>query len=383
MLLIEKHRPKTSNDFIFNRSILDELTFMAGNEDINHTIFSGPKGAGKKTLAKNFLENLYGPDVNNLTKVKYNICGGSSPKKEIEIMQSNYHIIIEPTNTNHDKYILQEVIKQYASHRTFDIFKSRRKFKTILIYNIENLANNSQAALRRTMETYARACRFVMLCNNLSKISGPLRSRCVVLCIPAPTLKQIDTVISDIELKENIILSDERRAHIIGNCNSNLKTAIWILEEYRLKCPMTVTLDEVFDTVTQLILTKFDKKDIVKVFDVDIRTHIYNILITNIKGSEILTILFDRLIEKIDDNEICAKLLACAARAEHKLVHGRRDITCIDPFIAGAISILYDSNFKYKCPQIKPTSVPKSKSTKSKIRKRVRKTAAGSKRSSG
>jgi len=152
MFLFEKYRPSSVKDFLFNKGIMEQLMHIASNEDIPHIIISGPAGGGKKTLVKFFLEALYDPDVNILSKRKYNI-NGSSTKKEIEIMQSNYHIIIEPTNTN----------KQYAMHKSFDIFKTKRKFKTIVIYNIENLANNSQSALRRTMELYAKTCRFVMV----------------------------------------------------------------------------------------------------------------------------------------------------------------------------------------------------------------------------
>src|SRR5277367_3177350 len=125
MFLFEKYRPNNISDFLFNKRILEQLIYIASNEDIPHVIISGPPGGGKKTLLKFFLEALYDQDVNILSKIKYNI-HGSSTKKEIEILQSNYHIIIEPTSTNHDKYILQEIIKQYAMHKSFDIFKTKR-----------------------------------------------------------------------------------------------------------------------------------------------------------------------------------------------------------------------------------------------------------------
>ena len=127
VFLFEKYRPVNIKDFLFNKEVLEQLVHIASNEDIPHVIISGPSGGGKKTLVKFFLEALYDPDVNILTKRKYNI-NGSSTKKEIEILQSNYHIIIEPTSTNHDKYILQEIIKQYAMHKSFNIFKTNRKY---------------------------------------------------------------------------------------------------------------------------------------------------------------------------------------------------------------------------------------------------------------
>ena len=148
MFLFEKYRPANTKDFVFNKEIFGQLMFVASNEDIPHIIISGPSGGGKKTLVKFFLEELYDSGVNDLSKIKYSICG-SSTKKEIEIMQSNYHIIIEPTNTNYDKYILQEIIKQYAMNKSFYVFKTNRKFKTIVIFNIENLANNSQIGTKK------------------------------------------------------------------------------------------------------------------------------------------------------------------------------------------------------------------------------------------
>jgi replication factor C subunit 3/5 len=348
MFLFEKYRPTNIKDFLFNREILEQLMHIASNEDIPHIIISGPSGGGKKTLIKFFLEALYDPDVNILSKMKYNI-NGSSTKKEIEIMQSNYHIIIEPTNTNHDKYILQEIIKQYAMHKSFNIFKTKRKFKTIVIYNIENLANNSQSALRRTMELYAKTCRFVMVCNNLSKIFDPLRSRCRTFCVPLPSTNDISNVISYISLMENVRLEKNDMQFVLDNCKNNLKKAIWILDSKRLGSNTKITLDEVFEIVVELILDVRNGKNVVKIFDDEIRTNIYNILITNIKGSEIITTLMDQLIRKIDDDETNARIIQCASEAEYNLIHGRRDIIHIDYFIAGVMRELRKSkNIKLK-----------------------------------
>lgn len=339
MFLFEKYRPTNIRDFLFNKKPLDQLMHIASYEDIPHVIISGPPGGGKKTLVKFFLEALYDSDVNILSKMKYHI-NGSSTKKEIEIFQSNYHIIIEPTNTNHDKYILQEIIKQYAMHKSFNIFRTKRKFKTIVIYNIENLANNSQSALRRTMELYAKTCRFVMVCNNLSKIFDPLRSRCRIFCVPLPTLTDISNVITHISIMEQIKITPKTMNFILTICNNNLKKAIWILDAKRLESCTTITLDEVFEIVVELILSVKKNKNVAKIFDDEIRANIYNILITNIKGSEIITTLMDLLINKIDNDEINARIIQCASEAEYNLIHGRRDIIHIDYFVTGVMKEL-------------------------------------------
>lgn len=336
MFLLEKYRPYDIHDFLFNKEILSELIYIASHIDIPHIIIAGPPGGGKKTLAKIFLEYVYDSDVNNLKKVKYPIVGPST-KKEIEIMQSNYHIVIEPTNTNHDKYILQCIIKQYTMYKTFDIFKTKRKFKTIVINNIENLANNSQSALRRTMELYAKSCRFIMICNNLSKIFDPLRSRCLTFCVPTPSTNDIKNVIYHMSIMEKIQLSNNDFNSIIDCCNGRLSKAIWTLDCIRLNCNKHITLDQVFDSVVQLILSVKNRKSVVQIFDIDIRTCIYNILITNIKGTDIIITLMDKLISKVNNDSVNTKIIQCASEAEYNLIHGRRDILNIDYFICGAM----------------------------------------------
>lgn len=340
MFLFEKYYPTNIRDLIYNRDIFGQLMLIASNDDIPHIIISGPQGGGKKILVNFFLESLYGNDVHNISKMKYNI-SGSSTKKEIEVIQSNYHIVIEPTNTNHDKYILQEIIKQYAMHKSFHIFKTNRKFKTIVIHNVENLANNSQAALRRTMELYAKTCRFVMICNNLSKIFEPLRSRCRIFCVPLPSMDDVLKVVLHISIMENIQLTSLDIKNIIEKCGNNIKKAIWYLDCKRLGCDTNITLEEVFDNIVKTILEiRPDEKNVSRIFSEMIRSDVYNILITNIKGSEIITTLLDKLIKEIDNDEIITKIIQHASNAEYNLVHGRRDIIHIDYFICGVIKEL-------------------------------------------
>lgn len=340
MFLFEKYRPNNVSELMFNQDIMEQLMHIASYDDIPHLIISGPDGGGKKTLLKFFLQSLYDDSINKLNKIKYHITTSASTKKEVDILQSNYHIIIEPTNTNQDKYILQEVIKKYAMHKSFDIFKSKRNFKTIVIYNIEKLSSNSQSALRRTMEIYANKCRFIMVCNNLSKVFDPLRSRCRTFCVALPSPKIINRIITNISIMENIEISDTDKNKITAECNNNLSRAIWGLECIKIKCQGVIALNDVFDKVVELILASTNTKNISKLFDDDLRTHIYNILITNISGSEIISILMDKLNRKIDNSVINAKIIQYASNAEYNLIHGRRDIIHIDYFIAGVIKEL-------------------------------------------
>lgn len=363
MFLFEKYRPTKVSELMFNQNIMEELLHIASYDDIPHIIVSGPSGGGKKTLVNFFLEAVYDKDVHNLKKISYNV-NGSSTKKEVEIMQSNYHIIIEPTNTNHDRYILQEITKQYAMYKPFNIFKTNRNFKTIVIYNVDNLAISSQAALRRTMEIYAKSCRFVMVCNNLSKLFEPLRSRCRIFCTPLPSEESIKKIISTMCLHENIDLNNKSIEYIIKNANDNLKKAIWLLDTKRLNSPSLITLDEAFETVVELILNSPKSKDVVRVFEIDIRSNIYNILITNIKGTDIITSLMDLIIKRIDDDEINSRIIQHASNAEYNLIHGRRDIINIDYFILGVMKELINREYDNQNSEEKKSKICKAREKK-------------------
>lgn len=377
-MLVNKYNASKLLDLKFNREILEELSFIAMHEDIPHLIISGPKGGGKKTLVKFLLEAIYDDDVNILTKHKYHI-NGSSAKTEIEILQSNYHIIIEPASTNHDKYILQEIIKQYASQKDFTFFaQNSRKFKTILIYNIENLSTNSQAALRRTMEMYAKTCRFIMICNNLSKIFDPLRSRCRTFCVPLPTDNNIFDIQENILQNEGINLKKTDSEYIKKNVKNDIKKMIWIDDMIKLNMNPKLPLEKSFDKVVELILVCMTDRSVenlkkyyqhitpkefdaliakikgqnktnpkfLNIFYQEIRNEAYNLIITNIRGSDIISKFLTMFIERIDDENICHKITKHASDAEYNMIHGRRDIMHIDYFLISVSKVLFEHHNK-------------------------------------
>lgn len=349
-MLVNKYNTTKLSELKFNKQILEELAYIAMHDDIPHIIISGPKGGGKKTLVKFLLEAMYDDTVNILSKHTYTV-SGSSAKTNIDILQSDNHIIIEPASTNHDKYILQEIIKQYASQKNFNFFaQNNRKFKTILIYNIENLSVNSQAALRRTMEMYAKTCRFIMICNNLSKIFDPLRSRCRIFCVPLPSISTVMSIQEDILTEEKIELSDTDKKYIRDNSRNDIKKIMWIDDMVSLDMGLRLPLENSFDKVVKLILscanpkqTDGKKKNMLDIFNNDIRNEVYNLLITNIKGSDIITKLLNMFIEKINNPRVCHNIIKAASDAEYNMIYGRRDIMHIDYFLIAVMKELYNN----------------------------------------
>jgi replication factor C subunit 3/5 len=92
-----------------------------------------------------------------------------------------------------------------------------------------------QAALRRTMEKYTSACRFILVCNNACKVIEPVRSRCVCIRVSAPTKDEIKDCLAHVAKKEGLVLPVPLADRIATASNRNLRRAILMLETCKVK----------------------------------------------------------------------------------------------------------------------------------------------------
>lgn len=334
MLLIDKYLPIDVDSSSFHHELLKMLQIMSNDESIPHIIFYGNNGAGKKTLIKLFLEMLYDKEVNKLTNTEYTVVGSGNKTNNIIVKQSNYHIVIEPNNNNFDRYLVQDIIKEYARKVPLQIFSRKRVFKTVLINNIDNMSYFAQTSLRRTMEKFSGNCRFIMSCHTLSKVIDPLKSRCICTKIPLPSDAEIFRYIVHIDIKEKINIDLENITKIIKQADGNIKKALWFLEMYRAGLPYEVVYDEKIQEITDMLL----KKDINQVHL--IRAILYNLMITNIDCSKILFDISENLCKQKIKHKSKYFIRDCAAKTEHILCRSRREIISFDSFIISVMKIL-------------------------------------------
>ncbi len=103
------------------------------------------------------------------------------------------------------------------------------------IRQILNSPSSRQAALRRTMEKYTSACRFILICNNACKVIEPVRSRCVCIRVSAPSKDDIKDCLSHVAKKEGLVLPSPLADRIAGASGRNLRRAILMLETCKVK----------------------------------------------------------------------------------------------------------------------------------------------------
>jgi replication factor C subunit 3/5 len=232
MFFIDKYIPDSIDKIYFHKETYNFLKIIAMDESIPHLIFYGMDGVGKKTMVRLFLNELFGEESRNTHQIKYIVYGSGNKVNEEYFIESNYHIEITPKGNNNDRYLIQDVIKKYASNTNYNIFGSKYKFKVIVIHNIQNMLSSVQFSLRRTIEKYSDTCRFILLTNSISKIIKPLISRCKCIKVTYPT--EIDIIKYSIYIAKNegINLSLGRLRYLL-KFSKNIKEILWLLQLFK------------------------------------------------------------------------------------------------------------------------------------------------------
>jgi len=325
------------------RKIIKELETKSWRySNLQHLVLYGPKGCGKEYVVDNLLKKIYG---NIETKeIEYIISGYSNSKEKVMINQSKYHIIIEPNNNGFDKYLIQEIIQEYAKTENLTIFKYKKLFKIVIINKIDNLSYSAQASLRRTMEKYADTCKFIFICDQLSKIIEPLRSRCLLIRVPLPSDVQIIETITQISLLENIKLEKNDYKYILDNCESKVNNAIWLLEMKKFNVPNTHSWKLVIDSMVNILIETDELNNkVITEFIKNIREYFYILFITNIDVKKILTSLMVSIIEKVDNIILKHEIIEIISKYELRISQGTRHIVHLEAMMIDVLTFLYKS----------------------------------------
>jgi replication factor C subunit 3/5 len=377
MFLADKYY-NDSNEIIFHQEILEKLlnSFDTHNEiyknidtiekkpmgefkeiinnieygnwqysNFQHLIIYGSNGCGKNFIVKKLLEKIYGKKAVEVNDVEYTINGYSNTKTKVEIKQSKYHILLEPKNNGFDKYLIQEIIQDYAKTEILNILKYKKLFKVVVIDKIDNLSYYAQASLRRTMEKYANTCKFIFICDQLSKIIEPLKSRCLLVRIPLPTNQMLINIMLNICQKENIELQLEDYKEIIKNSNNNINILLWLLEFKKHNCLYDENWSYLVDKITDLIIDKKNYTTIsINKLIVKFREYFYILFITNIDFQLVIRNIMLKLINKFDDIKIKYHIIEITSVFEKRINKGTRYIIHLEAYILRLIKLFLNAS---------------------------------------
>ena len=335
--VIIKKPKKEFNDIIDN---MEHGVWKYAN--FPHLLVYGPEGCGKEYIVNKLLENIYGKKSIELNEVEYTISGYSSTKTKVLIKQSNHHIVIEPNNNGFDKYLIQEIIEDYAKIEILSILKYKKLFKVVIIDKIDDLSYYAQASLRRTMEKYANTCKFIFISNQLSKINEPLKSRCLTIRVPLPTDVMIMNIILTIDNKEELKLSLQDMKEILARSDNNINRTMWMLDMKKYNVDINKgNWTNILDTIAEMILSpdNYSTKNMYELIKT-IRELLYILFITNIDFHLVIRKLMILFLSKVSSIDTKYRIIDTTSLFELRIAKGTRYIIQMEAYLINIIAIL-------------------------------------------
>ncbi len=174
-----------------------------------HLLFYGPPGTGKTSAILALAKDLFGPQMYRSRVLELN----ASDERGIDVVRKK--------------------IKNFASLAVSANKSSSHvcpPFKLIILDEADSMTVDAQSALRRTMETYSKVTRFCILCNYVSRIIGPIASRCAKFRFQ-PMSKDVMTArLGFIAEKEGFSLPADASAALLKVSGGDLRRAITLLQ---------------------------------------------------------------------------------------------------------------------------------------------------------
>ncbi len=198
---IEKYRPTKLSEIVGQDEIITRLQSYVKTGNLPHLLFTGSAGVGKTTAAVALAREFFG---------------------------ETWHMNFREMNASDERGIevVRNQIKQFA--RTSPLGGS--SFKILFLDEADALTPDAQAALRRTMESYALTCRFILSCNYSSKIIDPIQSRCAIYRFRPLSRDAIAEEIHRIAGKEKIRVSGGAIDAIVYVAQGDMRKAINALQ---------------------------------------------------------------------------------------------------------------------------------------------------------
>ena len=197
----EKYRPRTLDEIVDQEEIVSRLKSFVKARNVPHCIFAGPPGTGKTTAALCLAHDLYG---------------------------ENYREYIMELNASDERGInvVRETVKTFARTKPM----GEITFKILILDEADNMTDDAQQALRRTMERYTETARFILIANYSGKIIEPIQSRCAPFRFTYLPRESVIERIKYICEKENVEILDDGIEAILEISEGDLRRTINILQ---------------------------------------------------------------------------------------------------------------------------------------------------------
>ena len=198
---IEKYRPAKLADIVGQDDIVERLSSYVKSGNLPHLLFTGSAGVGKTTAAVTLAREFFG-----------------------DSWQMNFRELNASDERGID--VVRNQIKEFARTRP----AGDAAFKILFLDEADALTTDAQAALRRTMESYAKTCRFILSCNYSSKIIDPIQSRCAIYRFRPLGPQAVKEEITRIAAREHLDVTPEAMDAMVYIAQGDMRKAINALQ---------------------------------------------------------------------------------------------------------------------------------------------------------
>jgi len=204
LMWVEKYRPKSLDEVVGLKDIVESLkAFMRNPKTMPHLMLAGVPGTGKTTIALAIAHELYGANWKSFT-LELN----ASDERGIDTVR--------------------ERIKDFSRYSRTGF--GNIPFALIILDECDQMTGPAQTALRRIMEIGSRTSRFILICNQSSKIIEPIQSRCAIFRFSRIDKQAMKEQLICIAKKEKVNLLPEAAERIVDFSEGDLRHAINALQ---------------------------------------------------------------------------------------------------------------------------------------------------------
>jgi len=306
----EKYRPKELEDIFGNEHVITMIKAFLEAKNMPHLLFAGPAGSGKTATSLVIAKKLF---------------KDSWKENFLELNASDARGID----------VVRQEVKSFARTKAI----GDAPFKIILLDECDALTKEAQQALRRTMEQFTTTCRFILSCNNSSKIIDPIQSRCAIFKYRPREKQDVEKFINIVSKNEKFKISQKAIDSIYEISRGDLRRIINILQA---SATLTKNIDEqvIFEVVSE-VKPEFLKNILELALQgkfLDARNKLLDLMLKQgLNGLDIVRSIQSEIWNLKISEESKIKLVERTAEIEFRIVEGSDDYIQLEALLASFI----------------------------------------------
>jgi replication factor C subunit 2/4 len=196
---VEKYRPKTLSTVVGNPAASERLRACAVDGNMPHLLLAGPPGCGKTTSVMCLARELLGEENLKTGVLELN----ASDERGIDVVRTR--------------------IKNFAQQK---VTLPAGRCKILILDEAEGMTEAAQQAMRRTMELHGNTTRFVLACNQSTKIIEPIQSRCAMIRFSRLADHEVLERLLHVCKEENVNYTDAGLEAIVFTADGDMRHGI-------------------------------------------------------------------------------------------------------------------------------------------------------------